>query len=156
MTIKPRTIDNLGVEASIRYATDKERLDARLIEDSKWVPRQIEVSVVKPYIPSEFDKLFGAKPSLQWALFSAPPAFEAQPRALFSYQVAPSLGSTEKLETDLEKLEALESTIEKEESQDRQQKEKERKRLVALLKCLGKLDKNLSFINSRRNQYQRG
>jgi hypothetical protein len=161
MTVKPRTIDNLGMDSSVRYAKDKELLDLRLVEDSKWVSKRIEVSATKPYIPSEFDKLFSAKPTIQWALFSAPPASEPQSRTLFSYQLIPSLGSNEKQEADAEKLTALEDTLDKEKRQgkgdrDQQEEEKERKRLLALFKCLEKLDKALIFINSRRNQYQRG
>jgi hypothetical protein len=161
MSVKPRTIDNLGLEPSVRYAKDKEQLDLHLIEDSKWVSRHIEVSATKPYVPSEFDKLFSAKPTIQWALFSSPPATDAQMRALFSYQLIPSLGSSEKQEAETEKLTALKDTLEKEKRQGKdqgkdQQEENQRKRLLAFFKCLEKLDKTLLFINSRRNQYQRG
>jgi hypothetical protein len=164
MSIKPRTIDNLGMETSVRYAKDKELLDLRMVEDSRWISPRIEVSVTKPYVPSEFDQLFSAKPTMQWALFSAPPAFEAYSRALFSYQLIPSLGSTEKQEADTEKLAALEDALHKENQQGKgrdrggrdKHEEHERKRILALLKCIGQLDKTLVFINSRRNQYQRG
>lgn len=161
MSVKPRTIDNLGMDTSVRYAKDKELLDLRMVEDSKWISKRIEVSVTKPYVPSDFDKLFSAKPTMQWALFSAPPEFEAHTRALFSYQLIPSLGTNEKQESDTEKLIALEDALDKEKRQgkdDREQQEDEhdRKRLLALLKCIEKLDNTLIFINSRRNQYQRG
>ena len=163
MSVKPRTIDNLGMETSVRYAKDKEQLDLRLVEDSKWISKRIEVSVTKPYVPSEFDKLFSAKPTMQWAIFSAPPTYEAHNRALFSYQLIPSLGSNERQEADAEKLMALEDTLDKDKETrygkgdwDQQEEENDRKRLLALFKCLGKLDKTLIFINSRRNQYQRG
>jgi len=160
MSIKPRTIDNLGVDSSVRYAKDKELLDLRMVEDSRWVSPRIEVSVTKPYVASEFDQLFSAKPTTQWALFSAPPAFEAYSRALFSYQLIPSLGSAEKQEADAEKLAALEDKEQRQgkggRDKQEEEKEKERKRILALLKCIEQLDKNLVFINSRRNQYQRG
>ncbi|HEX2583270.1 MAG TPA: DUF5399 family protein [Chlamydiales bacterium] len=161
MSIKPRTIDNLGMESSVRYAKDKEQLDLRLVEDSKWISKRIEISVTKPYVPSEFEKLFSAKPTLQWALFSAPPAYEAHTQALFSYQLIPSLGSNEKQEADAEKLIALEESLKKErrpskDGEEQQEEERKRKRLLAFFKCLEKLDQTLTFINARRNQYQRG
>lgn len=160
MTIKSRTIDNLGIESSIRYAKDKSTVDARLIEESKWVPSKTEVSVTKPYAPSEFDQLFSAGKPVQWALFQEPPNFEAHMRSLFSFQMIPSLGSAEKQEADAEKLAALEDALKKREKKkddrEQQQEEKERQALLALLKCIGALDKTLSMINARRNQYQRG
>lgn len=161
MSIKPRTIDNLGIESSIRYARDKSTVDAQLIEDSKWIPTKTEISVTKPYVPSEFDQLFSPGPAIRWALFREPPRFEESMRSLFSHQLVPSLGSAEKQEADAEKLAALEDALNKREKkkgdQDQQQKdEKERQALLALLKCIEALDRTLSMINSRRNQYQRG
>jgi len=157
MSVKSRTIDNLGLESSVRYARDKEQLDLRLIDDSKWVSRHIEIPATKPYVPSEFDQLFSAKPTIQWAFFAPPPATDAEMRALFSYQLIPSLGSTEKQEAETEKLAALKDSLDKGKPQDKDsQEEGQRKRLLAFFKCLEKLDKTLLLINSRRNQYQRG
>ncbi len=161
MTVKPRTVDNLGTEASIRYAKDQAAIDRLLLEDARWVPNKTEVSVAKPYVLSEFDQLFSSAKTIQWASFQEPPNFEAHLSSLFSHQLIPSLGSSEKQEADTEKLEALEDALhkreEKKQNKDEQQKEeKERKALLALLKSLHKLDRTLSMINSRRNQYQRG
>ena len=153
MSIKSRTIDNLGLESSVRYAKDQTELDPQLIKDSRLITPWIEVAATKPYIPSEFDKLFSAKPTIQWAVFSEPPTYDVQPRSLFSYQLIPSLGSSEKQEAEAEKLEALKETLGKEKGT---QDENQRKRLLEFFKCLEKLDKTLLFINSRRNQYQRG
>jgi len=173
MSIKPRTIDNLGVETSVRYANDKEQLDVRLIDDSKWLPRSLEISVTKPYIPSEFDQLFSSDRHIQWAVFAAPPNYGLQNRTLFSYQLIPSLGTYEKQEADTEKLAALKDVLSKRrrqkgqnqqgqsgEQQGEQEEEKEeegeRQILLELFKCIEKIDRSLSFINARRNQYQRG
>lgn len=152
MTVKPRTIDNLGIDSSIRYAKDKELLDPRLIKDSQWVPSRTEVSVTRPYVPTEYEELFSLGKTVQWALFGSPPDFEAHVRSLFSYQLIPSLGGYEKTDADMEKLEALEDALHKE----NKDQENERQKLLALLKCIKKLDKTLTLINARRNQYQRG
>ncbi len=164
MTVnKPRTIDNLGVDTSLRYAKDQELLkDVRLIEESRWVPPKSEVSVTKPYIPSEFDQLFTTGRTAAWAAFAPPPGYDAMARAIFSYQMIPSLGSAEEQEVDTDKLAAIEDAIDKEKKKRQQSnddsydEEEERQALTALLQCIEKFDKTLSLINARRNQYQRG
>ena len=166
MSVKPRTIDNLGMDTSVRYAKDKESIDIRMVEDSKIIPQRLEISVTKPYVQSEFDKLFSLDRTVHWALFSAPPEYEAHTRLLFSYQLIPSLGTYEKQEADSDKLSELEDALNKsrkkkgrqndKNDKEEQEEEQERKTLMALLKCIEKLDRTLVFINSRRNQYQRG
>ncbi len=179
MSIKSRTIDNLGIETSVRYAQDQ-ALDVRFLDDSKLLPKKLEVSVTSPYVPSEFDQLFSSDRLNQWALFSAPPNYGTQTRTLFSYQLIPSIGTYEKQEADIEKLTALQNVLinsrrtkeegrskknrsqQKEEDdesgteQDHEGEESERQTLLALFKCIETLDRTLTFINSRRNQYQRG
>ncbi len=161
MTVhKPRTIDNMGVDASSRYARDKAQLDSKLIDDARFIPQKTEVSVVKPYLPSEFEEYLNATKVILWASFSPPPDYLAFAKPLFSYQLIPSLGGYEKQEADSDKLEALEDTLNKGfregGGQQQHEEERERKTLVHLLQTIGKLDRTLSLINARRNQYQRG
>jgi hypothetical protein len=163
MTVhKPRTIDNMGIETSSRYARDKTALDSKLIEDARFIPLKTEVSVVKPYVSTEFELYLAPDKLTLWASFSPPPEFLSSGRALFSYQLIPSLGGYEKQEDDTDKLEALEDTINKSfqerkhDGQEQHEEEKERKALLMLLQTIGKLDRALTLINARRNQYQRG
>jgi hypothetical protein len=164
MTVKPRTIDNLGVDASIRYAKDQELYEAKLIEESRLIPQKTEVSVVKPYVPSEFDQMYSVGKTISWALFSPPPHFFGSDKGIFSYLLIPSLGDFEKLEADSDKLESLEDVLKKpyqgkkegQSDEERQKEEKDRQVLLALFQCLNKLNKALGLINARRNQYQRG
>jgi hypothetical protein len=161
MTVhKPRTIDNMGIETSSRYARDKAVHDPKLIEDARFIPQKTEVSVVKPYLSAEFEHYLAPGKLTLWASFAPPPEYLAYGRPLFSYQLIPSLGSYEKQEDDADKLEALQDTLNKsfqEGKQDGQQEEeKERNTLLFLLQTIGKLDRALSLINARRNQYQRG
>jgi hypothetical protein len=165
MTVnKPRTIDNMGIETSSRYARDKASLNTQLIEDSKFIPLKTEVSVVKPYLSTEFEQYLSPDKLILWASFSPPPEYFAYGKPLFSYQLIPSLGGYEKQEADTDKLEALEDTINKSfkddkdgsGQQEQQEEEKERRVLVMLLQTIGKLDRTLTLINARRNQYQRG
>ncbi len=163
MSIKPRTIDNLGVETSIRYAKDQELLkDVRLIDESRWIPTKSEVSVTKPYTPSDFDQRYSLSKTADWALFAAPPGYDANNRALFSYQLVPSLGSYEKQDADSDKLAALEDALNKRKGKQKRSNDDEdedaekRHALSALLQCIEKFDRTLTLINARRHQYQRG
>lgn len=162
MTVnKPRTIDNLGVETSSRYARDKATLDTKLIEESRFIPLKTEVSVVRPYLPTELEEYLMPDKLTIWASFAPPPELFTQTKPLFSYQLIPSLGGYEKQEADTDKLEALEDTLNKSFKErggggQEQQEEKERKTLLTLLQVIGKLDRALTLVNARRNQYQRG
>ena len=163
MSVKSKTIDNLGVDASIRYAKDQEAIDVRFIQESQLVPSKTEISVATPYTPSEFDQLYSLEKKISWALFSPPPNYFNAEKSLFSYLLIPSLGDYEKLEADLDKVEGVEDLLKKphkksdrDSSHDEKQDEKDRKTLLALLQCIGKLNKILGVVNARRNQYQRG
>lgn len=162
MTTKPRTIDNLGIETSSRYARDQATLDTKLIEESRFIPLKTEVSVVKPYLSTEFEEYLNPGKLVLWASFEPPPEYFAYGKPLFSYQLIPSLGSYEKQEEGEDKLTALEDALSKgfkegkQDDREFQEEEKERKTLLGLLKTIGKLDRTLSLINARRNQYQRG
>jgi len=165
MTVKPRTIDNMGIDTSSRYARDKSTLDTKLIEESRFIPIKTEVSVVKPYISTEFEEFLQPSKLTIWASFSPPPETLSYGKPLFSYQLIPSLGGYEKQEADSDKLEALEDTLNKafkdgrgnsQDQQEQQEEERERKTLAHLLQTINKLDRTLTLINSRRNQYQRG
>ena len=163
MTVKPRTIDNLGIDSSVRYAKDMEILDKRLIEESRLVPQKTTISVAKPYVPSDFELLFASDRTMLWATFLPPPNYFEQGKFVFSYQLIPSLGGYEKQDADLEKIAAMEDALKKpfsgnkgQQDQEKGEEEKEREMISYLLQTIAKLDKTLILINSRRNQYQRG
>jgi len=164
MSVKSRTIDNLGLEASVQYAQNQKDYDPRLIEESRLIPQKAEVSTYKPYVPSELDAFFTIGKGASWALFMPPPDYFTSGKALFSYQLIPSLGTQEKQEADAEKLEHLEEYLAKQQKRGKKRQSKEgheeeeedREILIAMFKCLHKLDKTLTLINSRRTQYQRG
>jgi len=167
MSIKSRTIDNLGIETSIRYAKDKEFMDHSLIEESKFIPKQTEVAVTAPYFPSEFEALYSTQvKTAPWADFFEPPVYMSYTKMLFSYQIIPNLGTAEKQQLELEKIkELLLPSVKKRKKRknivqgvtlEEREEEKERKALINLLECLGFLDKQLGFINMRRGQYHKG
>lgn len=162
MTSKPRTIDNLGIDASIRYAKDKELFESRFIDESQIVSKRLEIPVAKPYVPSEFDRLFSLEKTISWASFPSLPESLVFTKSLFTYQLIPSLGTYEQHEEE-DQFEALDDALNKQKEahpdqsdKENQEEEREKKLIVELLKCIAKIDKSLSLINARRNQYQRG
>jgi hypothetical protein len=162
MTVKPRTIDNLGIETSSRYARDQAQLDTKFIEESRFIPLKTEVSVLRPYLPTEFEEYLRTETLSLWASFEPPPEYYASSKPLFSFQLIPSLGGYEKQEADEDRIVALEESLKKSfkegkrDQQEQQEDEKDRKTILGLLKTISKLDRTLGLINSRRNQYQRG
>ncbi|HSX38848.1 MAG TPA: DUF5399 family protein [Chlamydiales bacterium] len=160
----PKTIDNLGPEAYNRYAKDQTFLDERLIKEAQYIPQKAERSVTTPYTPSEFDQMFSISKSVSWAHFAPPPNYAGYGNALFSYQLVPSLGNYEKLESNSDMIESLEAILhntdqerdEKKRDQEQESDEKEREILASFFQCLGKLNKALTMINALRNRYHKG
>lgn len=169
----PRTIDNLGVEVSTRYAEDKEILDETLIKEARAIPIQTGIEVTTPFFPSEIEALLHLQPTnITWASFFAPSYYFEQRKRLFTFQLIPSMGSEDKKESQalkiLSKLRSMaEERVQKEkEEKDRrkryqeervlEEEEREKKILTSLLNTIAIFDKLLIEINSRRSQYQKG
>lgn len=150
MTVKPRTIDNLGVDASKRYAQDQKLLDQELASTRNLPPRT-DITTIRPYVASEYETLFQSGRTVSWAHFSLPPQYLLSGRNLFSYLLVPSLGSIEKLQADADKLESLKDSL-----SDDPEGEKKRKALWELYQILLNLNKMLGIMNARRSQYHKG
>ncbi len=153
---KPRTIDNLGLDASIRYARDKELYAPISVEEAQFVSRKTEISVAKPYVPSEFEELFSSAKTVIWALFSPPPESLTSGSNLFSYQLIPSLGSYEKQDDAEERLEDALKQRKRQSDKEKERDRREKNLISDLLANIENIDKSIELINSRRNQYQRG
>jgi hypothetical protein len=172
----PRTIDNLGMDVSTRYAEDQKILDKTLIKEAQVVTGQTQIDVTIPFFPSEVEALLhGTLLQKSWALFFPPALYFEQRKRLFTFQSVPSLGSEDKQASQVDKilaqLEMLEMKKVKErregkgQGQHQEQKEeenvleeaeKEKKILTALLQTIAFIDKLCVDINSRRSQYQKG
>ncbi len=170
----PRTIDNLGIDASTRYATDQKEFDHKILKESRVIPKQAEIDVTEPSFSSEFDLLFDTgKRNSPWAQFCMPNNYNDQRKRLFTYQIIPSLGPLDKTENQEKKIlahlqekakkqgEEKKDRNKKEESdwepeQQKEEQEQEQKILAQLLKNLIMLDKCMTDIIARRMQYQKG
>ncbi len=170
---EPRTIDNLGVEVSTRYAEDKRLFDEAFIKEARAIPVQTEIEVTTPFFPSEIEALLHAQRThIPWAFFSAPALYFEQRKRLFTYQLIPSMGSEDKNESQALKILAkLKSMADErvqrdkegkgkrelyEEEREIEEEEREKKILTSLLNSIALFDKLIIEINSRRSQYQKG
>ncbi len=170
-----RTIDNLGLDASSRYAEDQKHLDEKIIKEARAIAPQTIIDVTQPVYPTEFEVLFElSKRNIPWAEFAAPKKYNEQKKRLFTHQTIPSLGSPDKKESQIQKIQAkVQAQSEKwKEEQDKEptsdpnkkflqerkfeQLEKEKKILMKLFDNVLYLDKDITDMNSRRTQYQRG
>lgn len=166
----PLTIDNLGPDASSRYAQDRKLYEESIFKEAKAVPifPQAEIDVTQPFFASEYEQLFEMqKRNISWADFYPPPKFNEQKKRLFTHQILPFLGSEDKIEAQSARISAtvrLPAPLAGEEGprvswqQERElhQQENEKKILISLMTSIHTLDKYLIDINSRRSQYQKG
>jgi hypothetical protein len=166
-----RTIDNLGVDVSTRYAEDQKLLAEYEIKETPGISIQTQIDVTMPAYPSEVESLLHSQLAyLSWAYFIMPLRYQEQKKRLFTFQLIPSLGSEEKKEAQAQKILAhLRSLADKrkgqqekdqreqrQEQRESEEEEKEKKTLISLLNTITTLDKFLIDINSRRSQYQKG
>lgn len=162
----PRTVDNYGIDASVRYARGSELEEAskKLLQESKSIPSLTEISVTKPYKGSELDSLLGlTAKTLPWGGFSPPPNAPILKSTLFSFQLIPSLGPIEKQEEDELRIKHFGQHKKKkkgkeqnEEHEESSEEEKEKEILLALFACLKQLNNNLEKVNANRNRYHKG
>jgi hypothetical protein len=177
LTPRSKTIDNLGIDPSVRYAQDQEYLDRRITKDTSYISSQAQIEVSLPCFSSEFDHIFQTSlRNKEWAAFMNPPGFSEQKKRLFTFQVLPSLGTEETIQIHAQRLK---DRLAKEEDKRRKKKkqrdsqeykqedafeediqfqeaEQESVKLLRLIEIICNLDKILIEINSRRNQYQKG
>jgi hypothetical protein len=159
MTSKARTIDNLGVDTSVRYAQDQKSLDQKFLEDATFASSKSEIISTVPSFPMELEILFGFERKISaWADFLAPPDYTSLRSSLFSFQLIPGLGTLEKQELKIEKIENFRKRKKKKKAMTKEEdeEEKEKEVLLKLLLCIKSLEKNLELINARRNQYHKG
>ncbi len=168
---EPRTIDNLGVEPSIRWASDQELLDKSMIEEAARISKQTEIDIYAPFLKSEFDFIFQTdQRHQQWAMFSPPEGYHSQQKRLFTHQVIPSLGSEELQQQQMQKINDFLSSnpseqkkastysqgYDWEEKREQEERQTESKTLLDLMTYIHSLDDLLLDINGKRSQYLKG
>jgi hypothetical protein len=155
---EPRTIDNLGPEASNRFALNQQISEQNpyLKETSPYVPSQTTIDVTIPSYTSENDKLFELeKKNVTWATFPPPPNYNIQKPRIFMHQIVPSIGSEDRIEMQQQRISAA-SVPSTSSDREKREEEIEKKTLINTLQTTMKLDKDQVYINSHRDQYHKG
>ena len=168
-----KTIDNLGIDTSVRWAKDQNFLDDSFIKESLFISKQTTIDSIAPSFSSQFDVLFQMnKRFIPWAFLVSPEGYHLQKMRLFTHQSIPSLGSNEFLSVQLEKIKDKVNALQQGHQQksstvqgsnyrwEKEQEEKEEKEeaqaLITFLDYLQRLDATIIEINCRRSQYQKG
>lgn len=171
--VEPKTIDNLGIESSVRWAQDQAYLDKTYTKESPFISLSTQIDVQQPFYKGEFDTLFQiTKRFAPWALLYPPTGYNIQKMRLFTFQAIPSLGTHEFLSAQMQKIkdkvennkeartkrreEGKGAEYEWEDQREEEEELKQSKTLIALLEYLQNLDVLITQINSRRNQYSKG
>ncbi|PWU14244.1 MAG: hypothetical protein C5B45_04695 [Chlamydiae bacterium] len=166
----PRTIDNLGIEVSTRYAEDLRELDQKLLIEARGIQEQAEIEITHPFFLTELEILLEPQKQQTWATFTPPKGYFEQKKRFFMFQLIPSLGSEEKHETQTQKIVSLKTFSRRKRDNQQQEEgqgsdhsdpeeeyhEKEKKILVSVLQTIMHLDKEIQEINARRGQYHKG
>lgn len=166
-----KTIDNLGIDSSIKYAENQSELVTT--QEITRVPIKVSSSTqlqTATPIASEFDTIFQTNiRNKGWANFLTPPGYNVSGRSCFLFQMLPSLGSEETLMTLKQRIFDL---LEKKRTQTKSLKGTNQEKLEAdltykktesdagkisnLLATIHNLDKILTDLNTQKNRYQRG
>jgi hypothetical protein len=151
---EPKTVSNLPLDVSIRWAEDQKILEESkpIIRDSTMASNAASTEVILPANPSELEVLFGlSKLHPAWATFQKPPGFFLLRRRIFRSQLAPFLGSDEQQDSMMTRIQGT-----KGDDQDQDQWEEEKRRLITMLQLMQLLNKDLIDITTRCKQYQKG
>ena len=152
--VEPKTVSNLPLDVSIRWAKDQELLTQThpITQDADSISKHALSDVNLPTSQSQLDVLLGIYTrNPTWALFQMPRGFVGQRRRLFTSQLASFLGSDEQQDTLIGRIQGASGDEEDKEAWD-----DEKKRLLQVMKLMSTLNKDLIDIVSRCKQYQKG
>ena len=147
------TVNNFDTSVYVRYAQYTHYIESIKnyyhLEQAETIPAQTTIASFDP-IDSKMDLLMGAVTQhTPWAMFCLPDHFVKRRRSPFSFsRIAPLLGSEERHEADLIKLDEVICETDEE--------EEERQVLVRCYELLEKLNDMLNFVVNRVGQFRQG
>lgn len=156
---KPTTIDNLGSEAYSKLSDGRlSKADADFMRSDQEVARQTALDISKAILHSNLDEFLQASPPNPWSTLEPPPHFFEQTKRLFTHQVAPNFGSSEKLENQLDRIDAKAKQSDpaygsKLSERDHKQVKKEAATLRGALETIDTLNRMLKNIMAERNGF---
>jgi hypothetical protein len=152
--VEPKTVSNLPLDVSIRWAKDQEFLAEThpIIQDAGSISQHAQSEVNTPTNQSQVEILLGflgRNPT--WAQFQMPKGFIGQRRRLFTSQLVGFLGSDEQQDTLISRIQGASG-----EESDKEAWDREKSLLLQVLRLMNTLNKDLIDIVSRCKQYQKG
>jgi len=152
--VEPKTVSNLPLDVSIRWAKDQELLTQTqpITQDADSIAKHAISDVNQPTSQSQIEILLGLYTrNPTWAAFQMPKGFITQKRRLFTSKLVGFLGSDEQQDTLIARIQGATG---QEEDKDAWSLEKDL--LLQVLKLMNMLNKDLIDIVSRCKQYQKG
>lgn len=152
--VEPKTVSNLPLDVSIRWAKDQELLAQTqpITQDADSISKHAISDVNLPTSQSQVDALLGLYTrNPTWAVFQMPKGFVGQRRRLFTSQLVSFLGSDEQQDTLIGRIQGATG-----QEEDKDAWEHEKGVLLETLKLISVLNKDLIDIVSRCKQYQKG
>ncbi len=152
--VEPKTVSNLPLDVSIRWAKDQELLTQTqpITQDADSISKHAVSDVNLPTSQSQVEVLLGLYTrNPTWAAFQMPKGFVTQRRRLFTSQLVGFLGSDEQQDSLITRIEGASG-----EEQDKDAWDQEKGMLLHVLKLMSMLNKDLIDIVSRCKQYQKG
>ncbi|MCB1117332.1 MAG: DUF5399 family protein [Chlamydiia bacterium] len=158
-----KTIDNLGVEISTRYAQRSEDQESSIVKYAARLSPRTSISVSRAGYLSAYDELLGTRQrAQQWARFDLPKGFESSSMRIFTHHLLPNIRTDEFGILESDRIRQMREDKKKkkdynwEERIEEDQEHKESETLLHFFDSLSEKDKNLIEINGRRRQYQKG
>ncbi len=152
--VEPKTVSNLPLDVSIRWAKDQELLTQTqpMTQDADSIAKHAVSDVNLPTSQSQVEVLLGLYTrNPTWAAFQMPKGFIGQRRRLFTSQLVGFLGSDEQQDTLIARIQGATG-----QEQDKDEWDQEKTLLLQVLKLMSMLNKDLIDIVSRCKQYQKG
>jgi len=144
--VEPKTVSNLPLDVSIRWAKDQEFLTQTqpITQDADSISKHAVSDVNLPTSQSQVDALLGLYTrNPTWAAFQMPKGFVGQRRRLFTSQLVSFLGSDEQQDSLIGRIQGATGQEEDKEAWDQ-----EKGMLLAVMKLMSDLNKELNNIVS--------
>ena len=144
---EPKIVSNLPIDVSIQWTKDQKLIEETrpIIAESDTISQFTQKDVTTPSIFSQVNLLLEIRLPPSWASFVPPKGYFDQRRRLFTSRIAPLFDTEEQLDDKIQKVRAVSD-------EEKQHQET----LILMLEKLMELNRDLTFVLTRRNQYQRG
>lgn len=151
--VEPKTVSNLPLDVSIRWAKDQELLAETkpIIQEADTISQHAKTEVNLPATQSQVEILLGIARNPTWAQFQMPQGYTGQRRRLFTSKLVTFLGSDEQQDTLIARIAGASG-----EEDDKDEWENEKNLMLYLMELMNALNKDLIDIVSRCKQYQKG